>query len=226
MDTKNPIMVIVVIIITILIGISLMLGIANINLSNELNHIDDELDLTKSMLNDNISKLKETTTSINQTKQFFNKYLNGLGIFYNATLIQEKADYRLEQAYSKYDIGHLSNALAWYWDASDWFQDAWEQFNEAEKIFDIAYNYQINSTYLNICSIYLDIIEASANGMIYAKEASDLYADTCEFYLENDYKAAHESWDDAESKMSYHDLELEKVESYQEDLNIILSEIS
>ena len=226
METKNLTMLVTIVIITILIGISLALGISNINLNNTLSLKNDELDVTQNKLNDNITKFKETSASLNQTTMFFNTYLNGLGSYYNATLIQEKSGYRLNQARVRYDDGHWSNALAWYWDASDWYHDAWEKFNETKEIFDNATSYKINSTYSDICLIYSDIMDASCNAMVYCYEAADLYANACEFYLSNDYNAAHESYDTAELKMSYHDDEIEKVEGHQEDLNILLSQIS
>lgn len=225
MEPKNPMMIIVIIVITILVGTSLMFGIVNVNLNDELLQKNADFDSINNKLNDNITKLQEMKNELNQSNKFFNTYLKGLGSYYNATKIQEKADYKFDQAENKYDAGHLSNALAWYWDASDWYYDAWVKLNDTKKIFEMSSNYEVDIVYINVSSLYSDIVEASANAMIYAKEAADLYADSCEYYLENNYNEAHNSQDAADLKILYHNQELEKVEGYQEDLNTMLIQI-
>jgi hypothetical protein len=226
MEINKNIMMVLGIIIIIMISVTIVLGLSNGDLRQELSLKNTELNLIQKKLDDNLTTLNEKTESLVLSNLFINTYLEGLGAYYNATKIQETSDYKFNQARIRYDDGHWSNALAWYWDAIKWYNIAWQKFNETKVIFDNAILYEINSTYSNICSIYSNIMDASSNAMIYVYEASEYYAAACEFYLDNDYTAAHESIDNAELKMTYHDQEMDLVEDYQDDLNIILSEIN
>ena len=209
-----------------MIGVTVVLGLSNGDLRQELSLKNTELNLIQKKLDDNLTTLNEKTESLNLSNLFINTYLEGLGAYYNATEIQETADYKFGQARIRYDDGYWSKALAWYWDAMDWYNVAWQKFNETKLIFNNAIEYEINKTYLDICFIYSNIMDASSNAMIYAYESSEQYAAACEFYLDNDYDAAHKSNENAELKMTYRNEEIETVEDYQYGLNILLSEIN
>jgi hypothetical protein len=223
--SKNMMMVLGVVLIVI-IGVSVVLGLSNLDLRQELSLKNTKLNSTQKKLDDNLTILNEKTELLSLSNLFINTYLEGLGSYYNATEIKETADYKFNQAQTRYDDGYWSKALAWYWDAMDWYNIAWQKFNETQVIFNNAIEYEINETYLDICLIYSDIMDANSNAMIYRYEATEQYAAACEFYLENDYNAAHGSMETAELKMTYYNGEIERVEDYQYDLNILLSEIN
>jgi hypothetical protein len=69
------------------------------------------------------------------------------------------------------------------------------------------------------------MMNVSSIAIIYLKEASDLYADSCEFYLDGDYDGAHESKDNALLKISYYDEQITIFNNYQIELKNILMEI-
>jgi len=226
MEISKNIMIVLGIVLIVLIGVSVVLGFSNIDLRQKLSLKNTELNMIQNKLDDNITALNDKTESLNLSNLFINTYLEGLGSYYNATEIQESADYKLDQAQIRYDNGYWSKALAWYWKAMEKYTDAWQKFNETKVIFNNAIEYEINKTYLDICLIYSNIMDASSNAMIYIYEASENYAAACEFYLDNDYNAAHKSMETAELKMTYYNEEIETVEDYLYNLNIILSEIN
>ena len=226
MEISKNIMIVLGIVLIVLIGVSVVLGFSNIDLRQKLSLKNTELNMIQNKLDDNITALNDKTESLNLSNLFINTYLEGLGSYYDATEIQESADNKLDQAQIKYDNGYWSKALAWYWKAMEKYTDAWQKFNETKVIFNNAIEYEINKTYLDICLIYSNIMDASSNAMIYIYEASENYAAACEFYLDNDYNAAHKSMETAELKMTYYNEEIETVEDYLYNLNIILSEIN
>lgn len=226
METKKNVYIIFVIIIILISIFVIVLGADDILKREELSTNKNELSITKMNLKDNITKLTNTTELLNMSNLFFNTYLVGLGTYYNATEIQETAEYKMEQARIRYDDGYWSNSLAWYWDSMNWFNNAWQKFEEAKLIFDNTTKYSTNSTYQNICIIYSHIMNTSSDAMIYAYEASEYYAKTCEFYLDNNYKSAYDSYNNAELKMTYYDEEIAAIQDYQNELNIILVEIN
>lgn len=226
MEIGKNIMMVLGIVIIVMIGVTIVLGLSYGDLRQELSLKNTKLNSVQKKLDDNLSILNEKTELLSLSNLFINTYLEGLGSYYNATEIKETADYKFDQAQIRYDDGYWSKALAWYWDAMEWYNVAWEKFNETKVIFNNAIEYEINETYLDICLIYSDIMDASSNAMVYIYEATENYAAACEFYLENDYSAAHESMETAELKMTYYNEEIETVEDYQYDLNILLSEIN
>lgn len=219
-------MMILGVLLIIVIVIALGLAVSNGMLNAELSVKNTKLEQTKENLEDNITKLHEKSDLLNASNLFFNTYLQGLGTFYNATVIQETADYKMGQADTRYDTGYWSKALAWYWDATEWYNEAGQKFREAKKVFQNASEYALNSTYRNICVLYYEMMNVSSNAMIYAYEASDYYATACEHYLNNNYNAAHDQIDIAELKMTYHNEEIDLFHEYQEELNRILTTIN
>jgi hypothetical protein len=226
MEVKKNVLIIIAVVVVLSIIIAMISGLDNIRLRGDLSSMEDELVTTKGNLDDNIAKLSDTTELLEKSNLFFNTYLTGLGTYYNATEIRNTADYKMEQAWIRYDSGHWSNSLAWYWDTTEWYDKARQKFAEAKSVFDSASKYAINGTYKDICDIYSDIMNTSSNAMVYAYEASEFYAAACEFYLDNDYASAYENFNNAELKMSYHDEEIAEIQDFQNELNTILAEIN
>ena len=222
MGINNKSHLIIIFVIVACIIIVSLIGFININLNNELNDIKTQLNLSNSNLQENKIKLSEKSEMHNNSENFFKTYLNGLGTYYTAIELQESADYWFNKALEKYDDGYWSSALGWFWDSMDRYTNARIKYNEARGIFKNTSFYTNNTNYLDICSLYYKIMNASSIGMIYLYEASDYYADSCNYYLDNNYEYAHDSKDNAENKITFYNTEINKIDDYQLDLQEFL----
>lgn len=191
----------------------------------DISEVNQDLILLKANLQENISKLNEKTDELNMSDSFFNSYLNGLGMYYTALDLHETVTYKYDHAKERYESGHWSNALAWFWDTIDWCEDTNKKYQEARDVFRDVIKYTTNVTYQNICNIYANMMNVSSIAIVYLNEASDLYADSCEFYLDGDYNGAHDSKDNAVVKMSYYDEQISIFNNYQLELKNILMDI-
>lgn len=192
----------------------------------DISEANQELDSLKINLQENITKLTEKSEEFNMSESFLKSYLNGLGMYYTALDFHATVNYKYDSAQERYQSGHWSNALAWFWDTLDWCEDTKKKYQAARDTFIDAGKNTTNITYQNICNIYADMMNVSSIAIIYLNEASDLYADSCEYYLDGDYDNAHDSKDNAVLKMSYYDQEITNFENYQIELQNILMEIS
>jgi len=199
--------------------------VQNFDGNEDISKVNQELNTLKINLQENITKLTEKSEEINMSESFLKSYLNGLGMYYTALDLHDNVKYKYDQAQERYQSGHWSNALAWFWDTIDWCEDTNKKYQEARDVFREAKKNTTNNTYQNICNIYANMMNVSSIAIIYLKEASDLYADSCEFYLDGDYDRAHESKDNALLKISYYDEQITIFNNYQIELKNILMEI-
>ena len=133
--------------------------------------------------------------------------------------------YWYDKALDKYNDGYWSSALGWFWDCSDRYKDTGKKYMQVRNIFDNASKSTSNETYMSICSIYYDIMDINAIAISYLVEASDYYAESCDYYLENNYEDAHDSRDNAETKIGFYNEELSKIEDLEIDLQELLKNI-
>jgi hypothetical protein len=193
--------------------------------NNDIIVLENELKMLNESLHDNITRLFLIEQELNSSESFLMSYLKGLGTFYSAVELEESVDYKFDESMQRYDSGYWSNALAWFWDTSKWCDDANEKYLEARDIFIETGKYTLNETYKSICSLYADMMNVSSLSLVYLNEASDLYASSCEYYLDGQYSDAHNSKDNAELKLSYYEEEKSNFDEYQLELQDILMEI-
>jgi hypothetical protein len=200
--------------------------VLNIDEENDISETNKELNSLRIYLQENITKLSEKSEEFNMSESFLNSYLNGLGLYYTALDSHETVTYKYDTGQDRYQSGHWSNALSWFWDTMDWCEETNKKFQDARDVFREAVKYTTNKTYQNICNIYANMMNVSSIAIIYLNEASDLYADSCEFYLDGDYDGAHDTKDNAEIKMSYYDEQITIFNNYQLELKNILMDVS
>jgi hypothetical protein len=215
---------------TIIFAIGLIIAsillVINLDGNEDTSETNQELISLKADLQDKINKLSEKSEELNMSESFLNSYLNGLGMYYTALEFHDNVTYKYDQAQERYQSGHWSNSLAWFWDTSDWCEYTKNKYQEASDVFIEAMKNTTNNNYEDICNIYANMMNVSSIAIIYLNEACDLYADSCEFYLDGDYDGAHESKDNAVIKISYYDEQIDIFNDYQLELKNILMNVN
>jgi hypothetical protein len=215
---------------TIVFAICFIIALISLTLSyngnEDENELNQDINSLKISLQETLTKLTEKSEELNMSESFLNSYLNGLGMYYIALDNHSAVNYKFDEALEGYLSGHWSNALSRFWTTNEWCKDTNNNYQEARDIFIEAGEKTTNITYQNICNIYANMMNVSSIAIIYLNEASELYADSCEYYLDGDYDMAHNSKDNAVIKLSYYDEEISNYENYGLELQNILMEIS
>ena len=226
MNNKNIFIVILEVGLVICIILAGIMIYSNFEIRNELAKMENDLNITNTNLQENITMLMEKTEEIEASESFLKSYLKGLGTYYNASELYGEAEVRYNKASEKYESGYWSSAITWYENSMRWYSDTGLKYREARDIFKEAADNTSNTTSQNICLLYVDIMNTSSTALTYLYESSEFYKSSCEFYLIGDYVEAHESKYNAEEKLTYYNEEMNKIDEYQEELQNTLIGIS
>jgi len=123
-----------------------------------------------------------------------------------------------------YDVGNWYSAVGYYDESVTYFLSARSQYQDAMDWFMDAANTSLDSVWVNLSQQCISMMDTKMKAMTFIRESSERMESTCNAYLDGSYDAAHDFYDEAQTKYGYYQGQMNVFNGYQESFADILSD--
>ena len=186
-------------------------------LRTQVDELSDEVDNKTSLLT-NSELLREVS------EDFSEAYFSGWGTYYVAREVEDTAWVNYNKADGYYDVGNWYSAVGYYDESVTYFLSARSQYQDALDWFEVAANTSLDTVWVNLSQQCISLMDSKMKAMTFLREVSELMEDTCDAYLDGSYDAAHNYYDEAQTKYGYYEDQMDVFAGYEAFFADILAE--